>query len=91
MKFTSAMARISPGYAIQCTDWNGANQFVFEATLTMSLTELRKQGFLGQTKLKPVYILHNAKGELQPGWVPSQGDLRNENWIIVKIKDVLGK
>lgn len=91
MKFTSAVAKLKPGFGIQCTDWNGKNQFVFDASLTMSLVEARKQGFPGPVKLKPVYVLYNAQGELQPGWTPSQGDLHNTNWIVVKIKDVLGK
>lgn len=87
MKFSSAQSKIKPGLAIQRKGWNAAGQFVFDATLSLSLTEARKQGLPGAVKLEPTYVIFTAQGKLQPGWVPSQSDLRADDWVVVKIKD----
>lgn len=66
MKFGEAFENAQNGKRIRRTGWNGAGQFVW--------LERGIPGFL------PVLIIRNAQGELQPGWLPSMGDLMAEDW-----------
>lgn len=66
MKFSAALEEVLNGNHIRRIGWNGAGQFVY--------LETRLSGY------KPVFVIRNAQGEFQPGWLPSMGDLLADDW-----------
>lgn len=85
MKFSTIHQRIMAGAAVRREGWNGKNQFVFlikENVMNVPVPGAAKMGIKKGAKIKPVLALHNAQGEIQPGWVPSQGDLTAEDWVV---------
>lgn len=65
MKFGEAFDHVEEGKSIRRAGWNGAGQFVWLQT------------FPGY---EPVFVIRNAQGKHQPGWLPSMGDLRADDW-----------
>lgn len=66
MRFAEALELTQNGISVRRQGWNGANQFVYLET-----------GLVG---FEPVYVIHNAQGRFQPGWVPSMGDMNATDW-----------
>ena len=97
MNFGEAKLATDNGFMIQRAGWNGKGQFVYKtigntvskdfipkfASLPDSVKEfLSKKG--EDIVFNPSLTLYNAQGEMQPGWLPSQGDLNAEDWQIVE-------
>lgn len=59
------------GHAIKRNGWNGAGQYVFVLPQ--------------QDGLEPCLALRNAQGKIQPGWVPSQGDMFAQDWTTAEV------
>lgn len=88
MKFGEALEAVKSGAKIARSGWNGANQFVIKAG-GYSVDEARpgsdyeRAGITGTFTIAPHLDLKNAQGVMQPGWVPSQGDLFADDWYVV--------
>jgi hypothetical protein len=86
--FSEALLAVKSGSKIAREGWNGANQFVIKAG-GYKVDEARpgsdyaKAGIVGEFTIAPHLDLKNAQGIMQPGWVPSQGDLFAEDWIVI--------
>jgi hypothetical protein len=78
MKFGQALDALFESKRIKRSGWNGANQCVYMAT-GLATTEFS----LEPVQLKPVFVLRNAQGEHQPGWIPSMGDMMADDWEIL--------
>lgn len=67
--------------------WNGGGQFVIKAG-GYTVNEVRpgsdyaRAGIEAPFTIAPHLDLKNAQGVMQPGWVPSQGDLFAEDWVV---------
>ena len=70
MDFSQALDELKDGHELQRKGWNGANQ--------------RVHMFIAGATYQPCFILHNAQGLKQPGWLPSMGDLLADDWQIYK-------
>lgn len=68
MKFGEALEELKEGNSIQRVGWNGKNQYVYMAKL--------------QENVEPCFILKNAQDKLQPGWIPSMGDMLATDWEV---------
>lgn len=55
--------------------WNGKNMFIY--------LEKTPSGIYPLSAFEPFIVLHNAQGQFQPGWVPSQEDMLAEDWVIL--------
>lgn len=66
MTFGEVWELAKAGSRIRRTGWNGPGQYVW-----------LERGFEG---FQPVNIIRNAQGQLQPGWLPSMGDLMADDW-----------
>lgn len=88
MFFGDALKAAIQGARIYRKGWNGANQFVLKAG-GYNVDEARpgsdyaRAGITGQFTIAPHLDLKNAQGVMQPGWVPSQGDLFATDWEIL--------
>lgn len=89
LSFSEALIAVKEGYKIARAGWNGANQFVIKAG-GYTVNEPRpgsdyaKAGITGEFTIAPHLDLKNAQGVMQPGWVPSQGDLFANDWTIFR-------
>lgn len=72
MNFGEALAALKNKQRVARAGWNGKGQLVYMMTFREALQHLQ-----------PCFVLHNAQGLDQPGWVPSMGDLLAEDWQIV--------
>lgn len=88
MDFSLALVKVKEGKKIARSGWNGANQFVIKAggyeveeALPGSIYE--KADITGRFTIAPHLVLKNAQGIVQPGWVPSQGDLFADDWEVL--------
>lgn len=75
MDFSLALVKVKEGKKITRSGWNGANQFIFKVG--------DKIDTVGQYCFAPYLVLKNAQGIIQPGWIPSQGDLFADDWEIL--------
>lgn len=80
MTFGQALDLLKAGSRLRRAGWNGAGQFVF-------MMEQNGQAYVFKgehdpLELAPVLALKNAQNVVQPGWVPSQGDLFATDWQI---------
>ncbi len=66
MDFSSALYDLKAGAKIQRSGWNGADLFV---TMTPANGEVGAY-----------FSIHKPDGTVQPGWVPSIGDLLADDW-----------
>lgn len=73
MKFGQALEELEAGNHIAREGWNGKNQYVYMQHF---------QDVQG-VDLEPCFVLHNAQGLNQPGWIPSIGDMRAADWIVL--------
>jgi hypothetical protein len=95
--FGVALLALNNGELVTRAGWNGKNQFVYKTIgNVVSKDFIPKFASLPQ-KVKDFlankgedvtfmssYTLYNAQGIMQPGWVPSQGDLQAEDWMVVE-------
>lgn len=72
MDFSAALIALKKGKYLRRSGWNAAGQFVYKETLKYDGIELA-----------PCFVLYNAQGIRQPGWIPSMGDLLARDWLIV--------
>lgn len=85
--FGEALEAVKAGKKISRSGWNGANQFVIKAggykvSEPRVGSDYHRAGITGEFNIAPHLDLKNAQGVMQPGWVPSQGDLFAEDWVI---------
>jgi hypothetical protein len=96
MNFGQALEQLKIGAMVAREGWNGKSQFVFKTVgNTVPRDFIPKfaslpqdvKGFLEKkgedVVFNPSLTLFNAQGTMQPGWVPSQGDLFAEDWLVV--------
>ena len=97
MNFSLALQALNDAEMVTRTGWNGKGQFVYRTVgNTVSKDFIPKfaslpdsvKGFL-QKKGEDVIFnssltLYNAQGQMQPGWLPSQGDLSATDWEVVE-------
>ena len=97
MNFGEASQHADNGCMIQRSGWNGKGQFVYRTvgnTVSKdfipkfaSLPESVKAFLLSKGEdvvFNSSLTLYNAQGQMQPGWLPSQGDLTAIDWQIVE-------
>ena len=97
MKFGEVFEQACLGEKIAREGWNGKNQFVvvmpalylppYNTQETGAKVNDRTAKHIGKdTPLdsQPYCALFNAQGKWQPGWLPSQGDLFADDWMIVR-------
>ncbi|HBR0921551.1 TPA: DUF2829 domain-containing protein [Klebsiella quasipneumoniae subsp. quasipneumoniae] len=90
MKFGEALEAVKSGAKIYREGWNGKGQFVIKAGgYTVSEprpgSDYAKAWITGEFTIAPHLNLKNAQGIMQPGWVPSQGDLFADDWLATPI------
>ena len=73
MTFSQALEKLKDKQCIARAGWNGAGQYVYLETF---------EGFTA-AKLEPCFVIRNAQGKFQPGWIPSMGDLMAGDWELV--------
>ncbi|CAI2145751.1 Protein of uncharacterised function (DUF2829) [Serratia fonticola] len=87
MNFGQALEAAKGGAKIYRDGWNGKGQFVIAIPGTSNV--LPREGTpyadldispLGVVDIAPHLDLKNAQGHMQPGWVPSMGDLFANDW-----------
>ncbi len=96
MNFSSALEALNGGSRVSREGWNGKNQFVYKTVgNTVSKDFIPKfaslpdsvKEFLSEKGEDVVFqsslTLYNAQGNMQPGWVPSQGDLFADDWGVL--------
>lgn len=72
MNFGDALELLKQYGHVRRAGWNGPGQKVYMASGLVH----------GQTPLNPVFVLQNAQGFHQPGWLPSMGDMLAGDWEI---------
>lgn len=96
MNFGHALEMMKLGKKVARSGWNGSGQFVvmmpplylppFSTQEPGPKVNDRTAKFIGEdTPLdcQPYCALFNAQKQWVPGWVPSQGDLFAEDWVVV--------
>lgn len=97
MNFSQALDALNESKRVSREGWNGKNQFVYKTVgNTVSKDFIPKFASLPQSVkdflaekgedivFQPSLTLYNAQGNMQPGWVPSQGDLFANDWGIIE-------
>jgi len=70
MNFSEILEKLKDKHSICRAGWNGAGQYVYIAQLS------------GDEDYLPTFVIRNAQGKHQPGWLPSIGDILAEDWEI---------
>lgn len=88
VSFAVALEAVIAGKRIARKGWNGKGQFVvkaggYEVSEPRTGSDYAKAGVEGAFYIAPHLDLKNAQGHMQPGWVPSQGDLFAKDWVIL--------
>jgi len=65
--FSKALAELKIGHSMTRLGWNGAGQYVYFEAIDGDYL--------------PCFVLFNAQGQHQPGWIPSIADLLATDWI----------
>lgn len=76
--FSDALMWLKDGKRVARAGWNGKGQFVEIWVLPASTTWPGTNA-----PMQPCFVLANAQGLAQPGWVPSIGDLMASDWQVV--------
>lgn len=97
MDFSQALIELKQEKKLTRSGWNGKNQFVvmmpalylppYNTEDTNRKVNDRTAKHIGvDTPLdsQPYCALLNAQGKWQAGWLPSQGDLFAEDWIVLE-------
>lgn len=84
--FSDALMWLKDGQPVMRRGWNGAGQYVI---LIPGEHLARSAGYgfgeaLGEYTFGSVLSLKNAQNIMQPGWVPSMGDLMANDWQIAR-------
>lgn len=74
LSFSQALEKLEDCCFLARAGWNGAGQYVYLETF---------EEFSGPDKLEPCFVIRNAQGKFQPGWIPSMGDMRAKDWEVV--------
>lgn len=69
LDFSDALRALINNKKIMRTGWNGVGMHVEFA--------------VGGARVQPYFIMKKGNGDIQPGWVPSIGDLMATDWEIV--------
>ena len=85
MSFGLAVEAVKKGKKIARAGWNGKGQYVI---LIPGDHLARSAGYgfgeaIGEFSFGSVMALKNAQNIMQPGWVPSQGDVLADDWKIL--------
>lgn len=87
MTFAEALEAALDGKRITRTGWNGAGQWVCymqSVTIPEALVNGRTKEFVPSGDLNVGgYVIMNAQGTWQPGWLASQGDLAARDWEVL--------
>ncbi|MDQ6418679.1 DUF2829 domain-containing protein [Paenibacillus sp. LHD-117] len=96
LTFGAALVNLKEGKKLARSGWNGKGQFVVmmpslylpphssqEPGAKVNDRTAKHIGVDTSLDSQPYCALFNAQGKWQPGWLPSQGDLFAEDWIIV--------
>lgn len=83
--FSIALKWLKEGHRVCRSGWNGAGQYVI---LIPGEHLARSAGYgfgeaIGEFTFGSVLALKNAQNVMQPGWVPSMGDLMAKDWRII--------
>lgn len=73
MTFSQALEKLKDKQCVARAGWNGAGQYVY-------LVEGLRHN---EIEFEPVFVIRNAQGKHQPGWLPSMGDLMAGDWELV--------
>jgi hypothetical protein len=68
------------GKCVARQGWNGKGQYVVMMHVQKVVTDHLPNLV---SEINPCLALFNTQGELQPGWVPSMGDLLADDWIAI--------
>lgn len=71
--FSQILNDLKKGQNVRRVGWNGAGQYVYLQDFS---------NFSNPVGLLPCFVICNAQGKLQPGWLPSIGDLMADDWEI---------
>lgn len=74
MNFGQAFEALNNGQRVTRSGWNGQGQYVYMVP--------------GTEEANAYFVLKNAQGRLQPGWVPSMGDLFGQDWTEAQVEPV---
>lgn len=75
MNFGQAIVKLKQGESVCRQGWNGKGMFLFLETFeTVNGDTHPNERYL------PCIVMHNAQGQKQPGWLPSQADIFAEDW-----------
>lgn len=75
LDFSRAINLILMGFDLARKSWNGADQYI---------TVIRAGNAVHRgLPMHDCLALKNARNEMQPGWVPTQGDLFATDWLVV--------
>ncbi|MCI1898526.1 MAG: DUF2829 domain-containing protein [Enterobacter sp.] len=85
LSFGLAVEALKLGKRVTRTGWNGKGQYVI---LIPGDHLARSAGYgfgeaIGEFSFGSVMALKNAQNIMQPGWVPSQGDVLADDWKIL--------
>ncbi|WP_347455688.1 DUF2829 domain-containing protein [Acinetobacter thermotolerans] len=93
LSFGQALAHLKGGYRVQREGWNGSNQWLSVSNINSQ--DVPAERFWsphnreyaerngGSALVMPCITIKNAQGQIQMGWVPSQGDLFAEDWVVL--------
>jgi hypothetical protein len=73
MTYSQALEKLKDKQRLARAGWNGAGQYVY-------LVEGLRHG---EIEFEPVFVIRNAQGKHQPGWLASMGDQMAGDWEIV--------
>lgn len=94
LSFSEALIALKAGHRVARTGWNGSDQWL-SAPNTNVIKAHADQFWSGNNhdyakanggfvEIPPYITIKNAQGQVQIGWVPSQGDLFANDWVILE-------
>ena len=83
LSFSHALEALRKGFKVARRGWNASGQYITKIPAGNAMFH----GFDMQDCLG----IKNAQGKMQPGWVPSQGDLFATDWFVIgELDELLG-
>ncbi len=76
--FSDALRALEQGKRIHRLNWNGNNQWV----ILINPGNAMHTSTEGSFDMQKCFGLKNAQNKMQPGWIPSTGDLLAKDWVI---------
>ena len=77
--FSDALKALKEGKRIQRINWNSNNQWV----VMIDPGNAMHVSTAGAFDMQKCFGLKNAQGKMQPGWIPSIGDLLAVDWVVI--------